>query len=499
MKALIKSGLVVALGWLASAAGAQEVPIKWQASGNKNAGTAVRPVTLSQPTPLDGFTPVVRGQAPDDKNAAPLPKLEIIIGDPKGAQKLPADKEKDKPKSFTPPPPQPMPTPAPMPITESLMPDGCGFDDCGPLRGRRFFWGNGDCCPDRPCFWMTAEYLMWWTRSQSVPPLVTGTPFGSTAPIGVLPGATVLYDNVPNPMRSGARFTVGCWLPHFCDRLGVEFSYFFLGRQGATSDFGPGTGLALGRPFFSVINNANNAEVFNAADRTGFASISTFTNLWGMEANLRHKWLCGPSWWVDCLAGYRHLNLNEGISISESLTITTPGINQGTSFVEHESFGTRNLFNGGQFGIEGECRIGNRCFVGWSTKLAVGSVYQIINTDATTTRTLPGGAPQTQQGALLITQTNQGKSTSTAFAVLPEVGIKLGYDCTDHLRIFVGYNFLYLSNVVRPGDQIDPRVNSELRPFTGNTTSAFPRVPQVPFKNTDYWAQGLNFGLQYRY
>jgi len=27
---------------------------------------------------------------------------------------------------------------------------------------------------------------------------------------------------------------------------------------------------------------------------------------------------------------------------------------------------------------------------------------------------------------------------------------KLGYDVTDHVRVFVGYDFLYWSNVVRP-------------------------------------------------
>src|ERR1700676_3392440 len=95
MKALIKGGVCVALSWLASGASAQELPVKWQAAGAKNSNPAVvapaskvdansRPVTLSMPTPLGGappgtgtFAPIIPAQAADDKNAPPLPKVEI--------------------------------------------------------------------------------------------------------------------------------------------------------------------------------------------------------------------------------------------------------------------------------------------------------------------------------------------------------------------------------------------------------------------------------------
>ena len=56
--------------------------------------------------------------------------------------------------------------------------------------------------------------------------------------------------------------------------------------------------------------------------------------------------------------------------------------------------------------------------------------------------------------------------------------------------------------VVRPGEQIDTNVNTRFRPplpgFAAVTPTG-PAVPAVLFRNTDYWAQGLNFGLQYRY
>jgi hypothetical protein len=515
MKALIRSGIVIALGCLANAAGAQEVPIKWQAVTPKTSvptaapapsDSAVRPIGLSVPQPLGsagpaGFAPIVRGQAGDDKTVPPVPKLEVVV-DPKTeqkpAKKLPSDKE------FTPPPPKP----APSPIYSSLMPGdltdcggcgGCASDCCRSWRPH-WFAGHGccndACCSDRAGIWFTAEYLAWWQRHQSTPPLVAGSPANADpTTIGVIPGATVLYNSVPESVHNGGRFALGFWFPHCCD-LGFEVNYLFLGRQTTSTTFDANSGFLLGRPVFDGVPNA---EVFLANDRTGSANIFTSTQLWSIEANFRLKWLSGCGWWIDGLAGYRHITLEESLNINESLTITAPGPNLGTSFSEFESFRTRNLFNGGQIGLEGEHQIWNRWFCGWNAKLALGDMHQIIDIDGFTTRSLNGGPAQTMPGALLVSPTNRGHFTTDHFAAVPEIGFKLGFDITDHLRVFVGYDVLYLSSVVRPGDQIQPLVNENNRPFTGNTTVSPPFVPAVPFRATNFWAQGVNFGLMYRY
>jgi hypothetical protein len=61
----------------------------------------------------------------------------------------------------------------------------------------------------------------------------------------------------------------------------------------------------------------------------------------------------------------------------------------------------------------------------------------------------------------------------------------------------VGYTFLYWSQVVRPGNQIDTTVNTtqvpthpEFGPLTG------PAQPMVPFRTTDFWAQGISLGVE---
>jgi hypothetical protein len=65
----------------------------------------------------------------------------------------------------------------------------------------------------------------------------------------------------------------------------------------------------------------------------------------------------------------------------------------------------------------------------------------------------------------------------------------------------VGYNFLYVSSVIRPGDQVD-RVLDITQipnfPVPGVQPTALGR-PTVLFKETDFWAQGINLGLEIRY
>ena len=70
----------------------------------------------------------------------------------------------------------------------------------------------------------------------------------------------------------------------------------------------------------------------------------------------------------------------------------------------------------------------------------------------------------------------------------PRVCFTVGRQIGDNLTVTVGYTFLYLSDVIRPGDQIDRTVN-----FQTNDR------PGVLFKETDFWLQGINVGLQWRF
>jgi hypothetical protein len=64
----------------------------------------------------------------------------------------------------------------------------------------------------------------------------------------------------------------------------------------------------------------------------------------------------------------------------------------------------------------------------------------------------------------------------------------------------VGYSFLYWSNVVRPGDQIDRTVNFTQVPIdpTNGPLSGSARPALMPRQN-DFWAQGFNFGIEIQF
>ena len=82
------------------------------------------------------------------------------------------------------------------------------------------------------------------------------------------------------------------------------------------------------------------------------------------------------------------------------------------------------------------------------------------------------------------------------FAVIPELGINLGYDVTPNLRATLGYSFIYWSRVARPGDQIDTNLNlTQLPPGTLNGIPS----PVFDWHVTDVWVQGINAGIDYRF
>jgi hypothetical protein len=63
----------------------------------------------------------------------------------------------------------------------------------------------------------------------------------------------------------------------------------------------------------------------------------------------------------------------------------------------------------------------------------------------------------------------------------------------------VGYNFLYLSEAVRAGDQVDEVVDPAQVPLFGRPTAAVVERPIPVLERSDFWVQGLVFGVEYRY
>jgi hypothetical protein len=347
------------------------------------------------------------------------------------------------------------------------------------------------------------------------------------------PGTTTLFGGDQNyGERLGGRFTIGYWLDS-CQTRGIEASYFFLGGPAdnfiASSSDLPGS-LVLARPFFNVITGLQDSQLVSYPDIiSGTVRISSNSQLQGAELNLvcNHCYCCNDCCPTDCcatdccatdccatdcsyksgrrvdlIAGFRYLGLNEDLGITENLTTLdtapSPPFVPGETITVFDGFGTRNSFYGGQIGARGEwCR--GRWFVNVLGKVALGDTHQEVRINGTTDFTDPGVALVRQQGGMLALPTNIGNYSRDQFSVVPEIGINVGRQMNDHLRVFVGYTLLYWSNVVRPGDQIDFGVNTTQLPTpTGPGTLVGEARPAFAFRNTDLWAQGINFGVEIR-
>jgi hypothetical protein len=351
-------------------------------------------------------------------------------------------------------------------------------------------------------FWASGEYLLWRIRDSHLPPLVTASAPASGGILGQ-PGTVVLFGGrTDNEERSGGRFRVGVWLESE-QILGIEVGYFFLGARSVNFTAGSaGAGSAvLARPFFNVSTGAEDAELVSVPGvLTGAVAVSLSSRLQGTELNGVCNLCCGRRGRVDLLAGFRYLELNEGLGITEGLTVnpSVPGTG-GTAFGVSDQFNTRNRFYGGQVGARAEFWRGG-LFVNVRGTVALGRTDQVVEVAGGTVIALPGQVPAVANGGLLALPTNSGHFTGGRFAVVPEVGINVGYQVTENLRAFVGYSFLYWSNVVRPGDQIDRAVNPSQFPQSAAVPQLIgPARPAPVLRDTDFWAQGINFGVEFRY
>jgi hypothetical protein len=398
------------------------------------------------------------------------------------------------------------PAPAnPTPWSASI-PDGNHAPNCD--------LGCKEKCGPPGRIWGRAEYLLWSTREMNLPPLVTTGPASATGPILGAPGTTVLFggDEVGDDFwRSGGRFTLGFWLNE-CQTKGIEASYFFLGSPAndfnAGSTGAPGTAI-IGRPFFDTSTGAPGVQfVAFPGFAAGAVNVGINSSLQGADVNGICNLCCDCCYRLDLLVGPRWLQLDESITITEDITLLDdlPGeiffgfglpVAAGTHIVVSDRFATHNAFYGAQIGARYERQRGN-FYVQLLGKLAVGVTHQTLDVEGSTTITPPGGAAVTAPGGLYALPGNIGHYARDVFTVAPEVGINVGCQATNNLRVFVGYTFLYWSNVARPGDQINLSLNSTLTPASINAPTG-PPTPPLTIQGTPFWAHGINVGFDFRF
>lgn len=395
----------------------------------------------------------------------------------------------------------PAPTAVPYAPTYADCPDGnCGSRGFGPA-GANPFWAN-------------AEYLMWWVKSGPLPIPLVATGSTSDPLPGALnqPGTSVVYGNTNTDFGkfSGLRIGAGIWLDPE-ETFGIEGRGFLLEHNvasfSASSDHLGNPVLTV--PVFNVVTGLG--ERFTIADpalRSGRIDITSSNRLWGAEANAALGLVRNDSLRITGLVGFRYLDMLEQFesTITSSALATGPGNNNvifggaahlaPAGVIVTDAFQTRNQFYGGQIGARADYTLG-RIYAGAAVRVALGDTHQVIDNAGVSSLTMNGVPAVTSAYGRLVGPTNAGSFSADTFSVVPEVELKAGVRIVGGLKAFVGYNFLYWSGVVRPGNEISTVVDT--RPFPTSVIyqpSATPAVPAVSFTRSDFWAHGINFGLQ---
>jgi hypothetical protein len=234
------------------------------------------------------------------------------------------------------------------------------------------------------------------------------------------------------------------------------------------------------------------------------------SRLWGAEANFIRNVIYDCECTINLLVGFRYIDLDENLSLTQTSTFLTSqqqafagatyAVNPGNTLSLADRFVTRNNLFAGQVGTQIAWRKGPLTYDVFG-KVAMGPNVQQIQIDGSsqlTTATL--GTITAPGGLLALNGANSGRSSTGWFTIAPEVGGQVGWQITRNVKIAAGYNLLYINSVVRPGDQINTRVNPSFVP--ASTTFGNPSAPAEPtrtFRRTDYWAHGVTGGVEFRY
>ncbi len=433
--------------------------VSWPAShGTVPIGSSGTPAVLPMPTVLGGQTPPSQSYGVQTPNITEIrPPTSAPAGNP-------------SPSPGTSPPPVATYVPSVPPSSGVFAPPGLEAPLYAPVG-----WEALQRLTAPSKYYTGAEFLLWWTKSAHLPPLLTTSS------------------------------------PQFQGIPGVEGRLFFLGRTDSTFAVTSAEYPVLARPFFNVNTPFGPfSEVIASPGRgVGAAIIDLQNDVWGAEVNYRRNLWRSCCARLDALVGYRYFGMKERLGITESFISTgaNPIRINGIPVVSgtiSDIFRAENHFHGGQIGLAWEHRWGLWTFDARAT-VAFGNVTQLGEIDGGQTLLLANGQTVRYAGGLLaLPNANIGRYTHDQFAVLPEVGVNIGYQLTSHMRLFVGYNFLYLGNALRPERMIDTNIDIARIPnFAvpgGGTTpvTGLPR-PAPLFRTNDFFVQGINFGLEFRW
>jgi hypothetical protein len=369
------------------------------------------------------------------------------------------------------------PAPAPVVIPPGTAPTyapgdhgACAIDDCHKDSGIGVYG--------------TVEYLLWWLRTQTVPPLVISGNATSAPVVLGQPGTVTLFGGNTGTTDglSGGRVTAGANV----GGIGIEGSYFQLETASkgfiATENGATANSTTITLPFLNTNTGQQNSLLIASPNgQPGTVTAAVRDRFWGAEANARLGLYDEGGIRLAALAGFRFVSLTESIGLD-----AVSGPVGGVSYANFSNWGTRNEFYGGQLGIDATVCKGS-VFAEACGKIALGSNQETVDINGSSSLTA-AGTTITSNTSLLTGPNNTGHFTHSDFTWLPEFTFRVGYKISHAVDVSIGYNFLYIGDVVRPGKEIDTSSPGFFAP-----PAAHPSFPGFP--SSDFWAQGINFAV----
>lgn len=357
--------------------------------------------------------------------------------------------------------------------------------------------------------WFSPEYLLWGIKDTSLPAVLVTQGVPPTNGILGQPGTKVLLGDsaINNDIRHGGRLTMGLW----CDSkhcTAFELTGFFLVDRTVnhtlSSSGMPGSPL-LAVPFFNVTTNASDSTFLSDPTRSfgGRATLSIDTELQGGEANLFFDLASTAFHRVELFTGLRYIHLRQGLDFrtaSPNVAPAAPDV-----FETFDKFQANNNFYGWQFGGRLGCSW-ERWSVQSIVKLALGGTSETVDIDGgLATNDFNGfGVVQTFPGGYFAQPTNIGSYHRSRFTLVPEFTFNVGYQLNRWSRFFLGYTWLYMTDVALPNSFLNPYINPTQSPAingAGASIATFtgPPQPSPAWHSNDFWAQGLNIGLEFKF
>jgi hypothetical protein len=335
--------------------------------------------------------------------------------------------------------------------------------------------------------WAQVSYIHWWLGGVRSPALVV-TP------------TSVLGGNLAPREFSGIQASFGEWLDadHY---TALEIAGFWLGKHRSAFTFrtdgagNPPIGLPILAPDSAV------ALITGPGFASGSVTVNNIVDFHGLELNMVQNVLRVNGWTLDHFVGLRYLYLKDTLTMDTSATSLADGVlffngtalPAGSTVGVSDRFGIRNRFYGGQVGARlswtwCDFEIGAAAKLGFGATRRTATI-EGASTNFTTNETLAGG--------LLAQPSNSGRHGTTHFSFVPEIGGTVSWQATPCIRLLAGYSFLYWTRVQRASEQV---VGINLsQPPTSPIFAAGSGGPIFPANRSDFWAHGINLGVELKY